>query len=189
MIKLKQLQRSNQRPNLLETLEANLCDLAHGYRVAGLAYKLSVGAVLKERDVNDICMAAVYHDIGKCMIPKEILNKRSVLTESERTRIEKHVDAGGQLCRLMGMSEPVLTYIYGHHESFDGSGYPKGLKGAEIPFGARILKICDVYDALSTSRIYRPAFCKQKAVEIMREERATFDPQLLAVFWEVINED
>lgn len=185
MIKLKHL----QPVNLLETVEVNLCDLAHGYRVANMAYRLALKAGSWSSHANDICLAAVYHDLGKCMVPKEILNKRGVLTEAERIRIEKHVDAGWQLCRLMGIPEPLLTYIYGHHENFDGSGYPKGLKGAEIPFGARILKICDVYDALSTSRIYRPAFCKQKAAEIMQEERATFDPQLLAVFWEVINED
>lgn len=163
-----------------------LCDMAHGYRAANLAYHLACECRLSRESATDIYTAALYHDIGKSRIPKEIADKPGPLTEAERRIMQMHVEEGVGLCRLMNLKDPLIEIIYGHHENYDGTGYPQKLTGKAIAVGARILKICDVFDALTDARIYRAAFSKNQALETMMREAQTFDPDLMNTFLKII---
>jgi putative two-component system response regulator len=132
-----------------------------------------------------IYSAAALHDIGKVGIPDEILNKKGPLDPDERKRIERHVDIGAAL--LDHAEEPLLhmarQIILTHHECWDGSGYPAGLKGEEIPLAGRIAAVADMFDALLSSRPYKAAWPFELAVsEIRRSAGTKFDPRVVAAF-------
>jgi putative two-component system response regulator len=110
------------------------------------------------------------HDIGKLTVPEHILLKPGPLTPEERKIMEQHTIAGERICAPLKSFRHVLPIIRHHHEKWDGSGYPDGLKGEQIPLTARILQITDIYDALTTDRPYRKALSPEKAFAIMREE-------------------
>jgi methanogenic corrinoid protein MtbC1 len=134
--------------------------------------------------------AAPLHDVGKVAIPDAILLKPGPLTREERAIVETHTEEGYRL--LHGSSSSILdmaaTIALSHHEKWDGNGYPRGLAGEEIPIEGRIVAIADVFDALTSDRVYRPAFPIERAIEMMREQRAQhFDPVLLDAFMEVIS--
>jgi len=133
-----------------------------------------------------IYRAGLLHDIGKMGINEQILNKPTKLTEAEFIMIKHHTKLGYNLIRPLLFDELIGNAILYHHENFDGSGYPEGLKGDEIPLVARILRIADCYDALTSNRPYRPAFKPEAALRIMKENSHCFDPELLAFFVENI---
>lgn len=143
-----------------------------------------------------IGVSSALHDIGKVGIRDSILLKPGRLEPSERLMIQLHVAIGGRCIReiesRMGRSNflsMAREIAFGHHEHWDGLGYPKGLAGEEIPLAARIVAIADVYDALSTKRIYKEAFPHSKCVEIIREETGKqFDPTLVKVFLKLESE-
>lgn len=143
-----------------------------------------------ERFIASIRLASSLHDIGKVGIPDSILLKPGALLPAERALIEKHTTMGAQTLmsirdrfdhdELLDLS---IDIALSHHERWDGTGYPHGLRGSEIPFAARIVAIADVYDALTSVRVYKPAMSHGRAVAIMREGRGTqFDPVLLEIF-------
>ena len=134
------------------------------------------------------------HDIGKVGIPDKILLKPGKLTPEEFAIMQNHAELGGQAIAAAeaqaGTGSSFLRYAREiattHHEKWDGTGYPKGLKGEDIPLSGRIMAIADVYDAVRTKRVYKDAVTHEKAVEIIREGRGThFDPELADVFLEV----
>ena len=133
-----------------------------------------------------IITASALHDIGKIDIPDEILNKPGRLTEEEFAVMKTHTTIGSDMLKKMPAfeSEPLIKMAYGvcrwHHERFDGRGYPDGLKGDEIPIGAQIVALADVYDALTSERVYKKAFSHEKAVEmILAGECGVFNPLLM----------
>jgi methanogenic corrinoid protein MtbC1 len=133
--------------------------------------------------------AAPLHDVGKVAIPDAILLKPGPLTAAERAIVETHAEEGHRLVR--GSSSSILdmaaTIALSHQEKWDGSGYPRGLAGEEIPIEGRIVAVADVFDALTSDRVYRKAFSVQEAVKMMREERGHhFDPLVLDAFMEVL---
>jgi HD-GYP domain-containing protein (c-di-GMP phosphodiesterase class II) len=133
--------------------------------------------------------AAPLHDVGKVAIPDAILLKPDVLTKEERAIVETHAEEGHRLLR--GSSSSILelasTIALSHHEKWDGSGYPRGVKGEAIPIEGRIVAVADVFDALTSDRVYRRAFTVEEAVEMMLEQRGRhFDPVLLDAFMEVL---
>src|ERR1700680_126381 len=129
------------------------------------------------------------HDIGKLTVPEHILLKPGPLTPEERKIMEQHTIAGERICAPLKSFRHVLPIIRHHHEKWDGSGYPDGLKGEQIPLTARILQITDIYDALTTDRPYRKALSPEKAFAIMREEakRGWWDGSVLNEFEIVVN--
>jgi putative two-component system response regulator len=142
-------------------------------------------------EVKLIRMASRLHDIGKIGIPDSILLKPGKLDPSERQEMEKHVEYGYNI--LADTSSELMrtaaTIARTHHERFDGTGYPRRLKGEEIPFEGRIAAIADVFDALSMERVYRKAFSIVQAVDMMKEGRGgQFDPHLLDLFLEALPE-
>ena len=133
--------------------------------------------------------AAPLHDVGKVAIPDAILLKPGPLTPEERAIVETHAEEGHRLVR--GSSSSILdmaaTIALSHQEKWDGSGYPRGLKGEAIPIEGRIVAVADVFDALTSDRVYRKAFSVEDAVQMMREQRGRhFDPVLLDAFMEVL---
>ena len=133
--------------------------------------------------------AAPLHDVGKVAIPDAILLKPDVLTKEERAIVETHAEEGHRLLR--GSSSSILdlaaTIALSHHEKWDGTGYPRGAKGEAIPIEGRIVAVADVFDALTSDRVYRRAFTVEEAVEMMLEQRGRhFDPVLLDAFMEVL---
>ena len=133
--------------------------------------------------------AAPLHDVGKVAIPDAILLKPGPLTPEERAIVETHAEEGHRLVR--GSSSSILdmaaTIALSHQEKWDGSGYPRGLKGEAIPIEGRIVAVADVFDALTSDRVYRKAFSVEEAVQMMREQRGRhFDPVLLDAFMEVL---
>jgi putative two-component system response regulator len=130
------------------------------------------------------------HDIGKVGIADSILFKTGLLSAEEWQVMRMHTIRGEEICRPMKTLAPVLPIIRSHHERWDGSGYPDGLAGDEIPLLARIMQVADIYDALTTARSYKPAFSHSHALEIMLEEsqRGWRDPELIPLFAEIMKQ-
>jgi len=159
------------------------CDRLSKYSVA-LAEKLGLS--------EDLCVAlrrgGLIHDIGKLAVPESILLKPGPLTLDERKIMEQHTVVGELICAPLRSFRQVLPIIRYHHEKQDGSGYPDGLKGEQIPRTARILQITDIYDALSTDRPYRKALPREETLAIMREEvkRGWWDASILDEFEAIV---
>ena len=147
---------------------------------------------LSEDDIYLICNASALHDIGKISIASEILNKPGRLTDEEFKIMKGHALEGARLLQDIPMreNEPLIQLGYQicrwHHERFDGRGYPDGLKGEEIPIAAQVVALADVYDALTSKRVYKPAFSHEKAVDmILNGECGVFNPVLLTCLKEL----
>lgn len=154
----------------------------HCERVAFFACVLADSAGFNSRSLFWFRIGALLHDIGKIIVPTEVLNKPGKLTDEEWTIMKRHPEAGLELVADIDFPGDISAIIRNHHERWDGAGYPDGLKGEAIPFAARILCVADVYDALTTTRSYRPGLTHARAAEIMRASTGQFDPDLLETF-------
>ena len=138
---------------------------------------------LDQQTMKAIEAAALLHDTGKLAVPERILNKPGKLTPAEFETMKLHVDAGADILSSIDFPYPVVPIVRAHHENWDGTGYPSGLKGLEIPIGARILSVVDCYDALTSDRPYRAAMTDDEALAIIRARRGTFyDPTVVDTF-------
>ena len=137
---------------------------------------------LSANNIEVVQMAALIHDIGKLGINEIILNKPTMLTEAEFEMIKSHTTLGLKLIEPFLLDPLIGDSVLYHHENYDGSGYPMGLKGTEIPLIARLIRIADYYDALTSSRPYRSALKPSKAITIMQKNSHCFDPELLSIF-------
>ena len=159
----------------------------HCERVADLAGALAAKAGFDETSLFWFRIGALLHDVGKLIVPAEVLNKPGKLTEEEWALIRQHPAAGEQMLADVQFPWDVAPMVRSHHERWDGHGYPDGLVAEKIPLQARILCIADVYDALTTERSYKRAFSQLEAIEIMRREVGRqFDPQLFQLFEELV---
>lgn len=160
----------------------------HLKRVVRLSLELADKVGLSEKEKEDLHFAALLHDVGKIGIEESILNKPGKLTAEEYARMKKHVEEGVQILSNAQFLEAATLIVRHHHEQFSGAGYPDGLKGNEIPIGARILSLADSYDAMITNRIYRAG----KSIESAKEELKRcagkqFDPSLVPIFLKIID--
>lgn len=156
----------------------------HCDRLATLAAELGRRLGLSPSRIVALERGGYLHDIGKITIPDAILHKKGKLTVEERILMHGHPEAGERICRGLRSLQPVLPIIRHHHERLDGSGYPDGLQGNEIPLTARILQIADVYDALTTVRPYKDAMPGEQALAVMATEvdRGWWDPDIFTEF-------
>lgn len=146
----------------------------------GLAKALGV---LNQDQLRAIEAAALLHDMGKLAVPEYILNKPGKLTDGEFTQMKTHAAVGADILSSIEFPYPVVPIVRHHHENWNGTGYPDGLKGTEIPIGARILSVVDCFDALTSDRPYRPRLSNQQAVEILLERRGLmYDPLVVDTF-------
>ena len=163
----------------------------HCDRLADLAEILGKELGMEEEDLTILRRGGILHDIGKIGIDEAVLRKEGPLTPEEVQIIRKHPEIGEKICKPLKSLRPVLPTILYHQERYDGSGYPEGLKGEEIPIHARIVGVVDCYDALTTKRPYRKALSKQKAIEILRNEikRGLWDPNIADVFINMLDKN
>ena len=155
----------------------------HSRRVTEVAVEVGQRLGLGSDALRRLVWGAELHDIGKIGVPDGILNKPGPLTPDERKLVNDHPVIGWDIARRARSLETVLEVIRWHHERIDGLGYPDGLAGEEIPLGARIVAVADVWDALTSERSYRPAFDREQALAIMEEGRGTqFDARCLDAF-------
>jgi len=162
----------------------------HCERVKRLSTIIGISMNLENSDVYVLQSAAALHDLGKINIPDSILFKPSQLDQSEWTTMRTHAASGAEMVEFSKIehAESIAKIIRHHHEHLDGSGYPDGLKGKNIPLLSRIISVADSYDAISMHRHYSGATPHARALEIMRSERGTkLDPEVLDVFEDVIN--
>ena len=154
-----------------------------------VAMTRALGWTREERD--DIRIAAPMHDIGKIGIPDHILLKPGRLTPIERAEMQRHAEIGASMlaCEDIPLLQMAERIAWAHHERWDGSGYPRGLKGEAIPLPARITTIVDVYDAMIHERVYKPAIPEAKVLHWMKKQSGRlFDPRLLKVFFSLLPE-
>ena len=161
----------------------------HCDRVARYAVSLAQAAGLADGVINDIKHGSWLHDCGKIGVPEGILNFPGLLSEDDLETVMQHPRWGSEVARQARMSDTVINIILYHHERYDGTGYPSGLKGENIPIEARIVAIADVFDALYSDRPYRHAYDFERAIEIMGEMTEThFDPHLTELFRPIAEE-
>ncbi|HEY8908676.1 MAG TPA: HD domain-containing phosphohydrolase [Desulfosporosinus sp.] len=157
----------------------------HARRVSEISQQIGQALGLSEIEVNQLKAVGQFHDIGKIAIPESILNKPGRLTEQERLEIERHPDIGFRILNPSHDLSPLAEYILAHHERWDGTGYPKGIKGEAIPRMARIITLADSYDAMTSDRPYRKALSEEQAlIEIRKNSGTQFDPQITQIFIE-----
>jgi len=155
----------------------------HSRRVTETTVAVARAMDIPEDEVEDIRRGAILHDIGKMGIPDEILRKQGSLTDEERQIVMKHPDTAFDLLKQVPFLKGALDIPYCHHEKWDGSGYPRGLKRFEIPLSARIFAVADVWDALSSDRPYRKAWNKEQVAQYLINESGThFDPHVVNKF-------
>lgn len=159
----------------------------HSDRVTKYAVQTARAMKLSEREIETIEFAGRLHDIGKIGIDRSILRKRSKLNDREWSEMQKHPVMGSEIAGKLKFMKNSEDYVNYHHERYDGKGYPKGLKGEEIPVGARILGVVDAFDAMTSDRPYRPALSADEAVrELERGAGQQFDPNIVEVFVKLI---
>ena len=155
----------------------------HSLRVRDMAVILARVLHLSESEIEDIAKGALLHDIGKMAIPDAILLKPGKLTDEERSLMKTHASVGYRILRSSSYLEKPAEIVYSHHERWDGSGYPRGLKGDFIPIGARIFSVVDTYDAMRSARVYRGSTSPQEVIaEIVRCVGIQFDPVVVDAF-------
>jgi diguanylate cyclase (GGDEF)-like protein/putative nucleotidyltransferase with HDIG domain len=158
----------------------------HIQRTQALTLGLARALGIDENTYEGLRYASVLHDVGKISIPSYILHKPTRLTEREFQKMSTHPAVGAQILASIDFPFPVVSIVKHHHENWDGTGYPDGLEGEEIPLGSRVLAIADCYEALTARRVYRRSLTRDAAVAIMKREAHKFDPKLFAKFIEVI---
>ena len=171
---------------IINTLhEKNKREENHSRRVSELCERLARASGLGEMAANELRLVGLLHDIGKIAIDESILNKEGRLTAEEWKEMKRHSEIGYRILNSVEDMAGLAQYVLAHHEHYDGNGYPKGLRGEEIPLQSRIISIADAYDAMTSSRPYRKTVTtEQAAQEIKRCSQTQFDPALAKVFIE-----
>lgn len=158
----------------------------HSTRLAEWAVRVARRLGIEETDLYQYEVAALLHDIGKIGVPDAILKKPSKLTDEERALMNKHPEYSWSILRLIPGLEQASLFALHHHESYDGAGYPGGLKGDEIPLGSRIVSIIDAFDAMISNRCYRQGLPRAEAIRRLVASSGTqFDPSVLQCFLEI----
>lgn len=161
----------------------------HTQRVTNLTVRLARAMNLSDEEVAHIRRGALLHDIGKMGVPDEVLNKPGPLTEDEWKLMRRHPQLAFDMLSPVRYLRPAIEIPYNHHERWDGTGYPRGLKGTEIPMAARLFAVVDVWDALLNDRPYRKAWSHDEVIRFIQEESGkAFDPDVVRVFLNIVSE-
>ena len=159
----------------------------HSRRVAELTVNLAQAVGMSQEEIVHLRRGALLHDLGKIGIPDSILHKPSGLTDEEWVIMRKHPQFAHDMLYPIEYLRPALDIPYNHHEKWDGTGYPRGSRGEEIPLAARLFAVIDVWDALTSNRPYRLAWSDEEALTYIREQSGRhFDPQVVELFFKVI---
>ena len=194
MYRHKLLESKSTRSNMIASLTKTLFERSHeteehGERLREMSLALGKRMGLKDHELDGLSLLAILHDIGKIAIPDHILTKPGSLTEEEWVDMKRHPEIGYRIAQSSQELFSIAEYILCHHERWDGRGYPQGLKREEIPMLSRILTIVDAYDAMTSARVYKEAMSHDNALaEILRCAGSQFDPEMVAVFVEIMEE-
>ena len=162
----------------------------HCHRLERLAILTGERLGLSGQRLIDLSYGAYLHDVGKVKVPDELLNKATALAPEEQSEMRRHTEHGATMLAEKDFLTAAAKIVAAHHERFDGSGYPLGLKGEEIPIEARTISVVDAYDAITSERPYQPAQGKSLAVEEVKRNAGTqFDPRVVRAFLEVIGDE
>jgi two-component system cell cycle response regulator len=188
---LREPSRPEWRDVLLGLLRERDPDLdTHVQQVARLAQRVGRELGMSAYELKTLIAAAELHDVGKAAIPEAILDKPAALDGQERAFIERHTTIGERIIASAPTGRPVATIVRATHEHYDGNGYPDGLAGEQIPLAARIIAICDAYEAMTSTRSYRAALPYDEALaELRRCAGSQFDPRLTEVFLNILTSD
>jgi len=195
MYRSKLLSSKNVQNSIVKSLtkilfERNIKTEAHSKRIVSLSKRLAKKIGLSESKMDDLILHAKLYDIGRVAINERILKKKSRLNKSEWDEIKKHSEIGYRIANSSSMLAPIAGYILCHNEWWDGSGYPRGLKGNKIPIVSRIIALIDAYNAMISDRPYRKAYSRKKIImELKKSSGNQFDPDLVSGFLELLNED
>ena len=163
----------------------------HTRRVAALAVELGEELGIPAARLRMLAIGGLLHDVGKLSIPDAILQKPGPLDDGEFAVVKQHPERGQELLsELGGFDASVERLVLDHHERLDGTGYPRGLSADDLDLETRILTVCDVYDALVSPRVYRPAWSVDKAIALLHEETGTaFDPRCVEALVRILGRD
>jgi response regulator RpfG family c-di-GMP phosphodiesterase len=162
----------------------------HTERVADYSVGIAAKMRLSKTRVREIAFGAVLHDIGKLLVYERVLNKPGNLTEEEWEMLKQHPEAGAEIIENMEFLAGTVPLVRHHHERYDGSGYPDGLRADQIPLGARIIAVADAFDAMTTDRPYRAALEFPTAIRVLRTKAGSqFDPEVVNAFIELVEID
>jgi len=193
MYSRKLLERKSISSSIISSLERTLQEKSyeteeHAVRMKKMALKLGRALKLKENKLSELSLLSTLHDIGKIAITDEILLKKEKLTEKEWEIIKKHPEVGYNIASSSPQLMPIADAILSHHEWWNGTGYPRGLKGEEIPLTSRIITIVDAYDVMTHDRAYKKAVSKEEAIkELKRCAGTQFDPDLVEIFINIVD--
>ena len=167
--------------------EKNKMEEQHSQRVSYLCEAIGVAMERSESELNELRTVGLLHDIGKIAIDDKILNKPGQLTNEEWKVIKRHPEIGYRILSSVNDMAELAEFVLAHHERWDGKGYPKGLKGEEIPWKARIITVADAYDAMTSERAYRGPLAEEIAIEEIKKNSGTqFDPEIAKIFIEKV---
>lgn len=165
------------------------CTAAHGRAVAHWSARLAASLRLSRDDVSFVSRCGLVHDIGKLFVPLELIRAPRALDERERAAVAEHVIKGDQIVALHPELYVYRDAVRWHHERYDGKGYPDGLRGEKIPLAARIVAVCDAYDAMTGQRPYRFPMTPDRALlEIERQRGKQFDPEIADAMIEIVDD-
>jgi putative nucleotidyltransferase with HDIG domain len=161
--------------------------LGHSARVSGLAVAIAREVGLSGQELEDVEIACLFHDVGKLKIPDSILHKKGRLNPGEWKEMQKHAEYGAEILSKAPSLSRLIPAVRHHHEWYDGSGYPDGLRREAIPLAAAIISLVDAYDAMTSERPYRKAMTEEQALNTIRESAGKqFDPELTQVFLRIV---
>jgi putative nucleotidyltransferase with HDIG domain len=161
----------------------------HSTRVSRYALLVAQKLDLSTKEKHQLYLASMLHDIGKIGVPDDLLNRQGKLSDEEMERVRSHVQLGASMIEMLGEMHPIVPLIRHHHEAWDGSGYPDGLRGEEIPLISRIISVADMYDAMTSDRPYRSRRSQREAIdEIKRTTGTRLDPRVAEAFLSVLKD-
>jgi len=167
--------------------DQNSVEQNHAESVSQWCGRIGLALGMDASDIKELSMAGLLHDIGKIAIPESILMKNGTLTESEMVDVRRHPEIGYQILRSVSEFANIAQFVLNHHERMDGSGYPRGLKGDDIPMQSRIIAIAEAYDSIVRKLPYRKPRSKDAAIEELSCHAGThFDAEILSVFIEKV---
>jgi putative nucleotidyltransferase with HDIG domain len=161
----------------------------HSTRVSRYCLLIAEKLKLSTKMKHSIYLAAMLHDIGKIGVSDTLLQRPGKLTRDEMKIVQEHSQLGASMIQVLGEMHPIVPYILHHHEAWDGSGYPDGIKGERIPLISRIIAVADTYDAMTSDRPYRKRRKKEEAIaELKKCSGKKFDPKIVKLFLEILDE-
>lgn len=190
MYKQKLLDRKSLRSTLIASIKTTMHEQSHvtadhEQRLVSLSKRIGNALGLPDSQINELELLTALHDIGKLSISDHILNKPDNLTAEEWSEIFRHPDVGYRIAQASPELTPISDYILCHHEHWDGTGYPQGLKGTEIPLLSRIIAVVDAFDAMTQDRPYQKAMSEEETIsELLRNAGTQFDPEIVRLFIE-----